>query len=59
MVKADYRDVGDDRMIGKTGKPEAADGKSNEGVAHLAAGHGVPRDRARTPATHDLKTRAG
>lgn len=66
MVKADYWDVTDDQVVEKTGHPlahwravldgiGAANLKSNDVVAALQSGHGVPRYWARTLTTWYLK----
>ena len=68
MVRADYWDVDDTQVIEKTGHPiahwtglldgfAAADRKSNDAVAFLQDGHGVPRYWARTLVTGYLKSR--
>jgi len=65
-MKADYWNVTDEQVLEKTGKPLAhwrtvldafgASGKkSNDVVAHLQNGHGVPRYWARTLTTWYLK----
>jgi hypothetical protein len=69
MVKADYWEVEDSQVVEKTGKPlahwdsvldafGAAGRKSNDSVAHLQDGHGVPRYWARALTTRYLKARA-
>jgi len=67
-MKAEYWDVSDEEVIGKTGKPlkhwmkvltdfGAAGKKSNDSVAHLQNDHGVPRYWARTLTTAFLKAK--
>lgn len=68
-MKKEYWDVTDQQVIEKTGKPiadwikildeyGASDKKSNDVVAHLQSGYGVPRYWARTLTTHYLKSKA-
>lgn len=65
-MKSDYWNVDDAQVVEKTGKPiahwikilerfKATDKKSNDSVAHLQDGHGVPRYWARTLTTLYLK----